>query len=116
MNPFTIVYFGIGGSWQCFGAYSDWSGAIAAIAGVPNAQSYLVAVCYGPAVVGQSGPYSPQPLQPGAWVALLTTSGGVGNTPMIAYGTFSTFAAAQQWILAQTSPANFVAALINPAP
>lgn len=112
MNSFAIVYLGVGGGLQVFGGYPGWPQALAAIAKQPNAESYLVGQCYGPATIPQSQSLSPQDLSGSPWVAVLTTSGG-GNTAMILYGTFQSFADAQAWILAQPFPANFIAAKVT---
>lgn len=113
MNSFGIVFFGVGGGFQLFGQYGTFAEAIGAIATQQQAQNYLVGQCYGPATIPQTSSLSPQPMTAGAWVAILTTSGQFGNSPMIMYGTFASFAAAQAWILAQPFPSNYVAAVNN---
>lgn len=113
MGSYALVFLGVGSGYQVFGGYSDYKAALTALAGQANAQSFLIAICYGPAVVPPATDLSPQSLTPGAWVAVLTTSGQNANSPMLLYGTFASFADCQAWILAQPFPSNFVASVVN---
>lgn len=101
MNSWGLVSFVNASAPVVFGGYASYEDALAAAANVVPQQIFTIAPQYGPATTPPTTPLTPQALTPGGYTAVFQGFSASGNVQTFLYGSFSSLAAAQQWIAQQ---------------